>query len=480
MKTKYTSFKQFLTLSAMIIFAVLSACDDEDPPLPDNVVQFESKALAFDADENTMTVNVSLSRAVNQDTDITILTTFTGLTYDEEVSTLPESSDNSLTVTIPKGASQGSFDIAKKEGVLLDGDETISFVVSNVGAGLVLGHRSTLVISFSEILAVQGSMDPNVGGQLQPNKVFIDLSASRQTSFNRGDWDLAFYAAEGHFDVLLNSSSSMMARALDKADLNAVTAADTIGWSLQLSTDAVFAAITADPVPAWVSNAAAWIDAPSGDMTATAIAEISMDAVQNKVYIVNRGKNPDGTQRGWKKMRVLRNGNNYTLQHADITSTSFTTVEITRDTDYLFNFVKFESGAVEIEPKKDKWDIAFTVFTNTTPAGPGLVVPYVFNDVVIQNRYATETAEILVSNGGSYDDFDESDLANVTFSTSQVNIGSKWRSGGGPGSGPALKEDRFYLVKDADGNIYKLKFTALTQNGERGRPKIHYSLIRKA
>jgi hypothetical protein len=98
---------------------------------------------------------------------------------------------------------------------------------------------------------------------------------------------------------------------------------------------------------------------------------------------------------------------------------------------------------------------------------------------VIQNRYGTETAELLVSNVGSYEDFDEGDLSIVTFGTSQVNIGSKWRSGGGPGSSPALKEDRFYLVKDSDGNIYKLKFTALTQNGERGRPQIQFSLIKK-
>ncbi|HZI24943.1 MAG TPA: HmuY family protein, partial [Chryseolinea sp.] len=61
----------------------------------------------------------------------------------------------------------------------------------------------------------------------------------------------------------------------------------------------------------------------------------------------------------------------------------------------------------------------------------------------------------------------------------QINIGSKWRSGGGPNSGPALKEDRFYLIKDSSANIYKLKFTALTQNGERGRPQIQFALIKK-
>ncbi len=71
-------------------------------------------------------------------------------------------------------------------------------------------------------------------------------------------------------------------------------------------------------------------------------------------------------------------------------------------------------------------------------------------------------------------------IAGLTFGSSQVNIGSSWRSGGGPGSSPAVRADRFYVVKDADGNYYKVKFTALTTNGERGKPQLQYALVKKA
>ncbi len=479
MKSIVPSLKNWSALFAIIIFTCLSACDDEDPPLPDNLVEFESEELGLGSDETTLTLKVNLSREATDDTEITINFELTGLTYDNEFTTNPAMTASTLVLSVPKGSTQVSFDITKKVGILLDGDESISLTVSSAGEDLVIGNKSTVVVGFSEILAAQGTMDPTVGGQQQPNKVFIDLSANRQTSVNRSDWDLGFYTVDGQFRAIINASSSAMARVTDKNDLNIVTSADTVGWSVQLSTDAVFAAISSDPVPAWVSSASAWIDAPSGDMTSTAIPEISSNAPDNKVYIVNRGKNPDGSPRGWKKIRVIRNGNNYTLQHADISSTNFTSVEITRNADYLFNYVKFETGVVEVEPEKDKWDIAFTSFTNTTPAGPGLVVPYVFNDIVIQNRNNTETAELLIANAGAYADFDETDLTSVTFAKTQLNIGSKWRSGGGPGSGPALREDRFYLVKDSAGNIYKLKFTALTQNGERGRPQIQFTLIKK-
>ncbi len=476
MKSKTSPFKPWSIFFAFAAFVMLAGCD-EDPPLPDNLVQFESGELGFASDEQTLTVNIPFSREASTDTEISLTAELVGVSYETEFTTSPAMDGNSLVIPVPKGATQVSFDINKEEDVLLDGDETIAFTLATVGNDLVPGERSALVVSFSEILADEGTMDPNVGGQEQPNKVFIDLSANRQTSVHRSDWDLGFYMAAGEFRVILNSASSMMARALDKNDLNAVTAEDTTGWGQQLSTDAVFAAITSGPPPAWVSEATSWIDDPAGDLSATAIAEIAAAASDNNVFIVNRGAHPDGTPRGWKKVRIIRNGDNYTLQHADIDATSFTSIDITRDEEFLFNYVKFETGVVEIEPKKEKWDIAFTVFTNTTAFGPGLTVPYVFNDVVIQNRFDTETAELLTATAGTYEDFDEADLAGVTFGTSQINIGSSWRSGGGPGSGPALKEDRFYVIKDSAGNIYKLKFTALTQNGERGRPQFQFALV---
>lgn len=477
--------KSILSLNArLLVFALaivtcLVSCDDDDPPLPDNIINFESQQLGIDSDENSATIHISFSREANNESQITVSAQLDGLTYDTDFTTDPAINGSTLTIPVAVGATQVSFTVSKAADVVLDGNETIKFTITSAGSGLVVGDRPEIVVSFSEIIATQATMDPNVGGALQPNKVFVDLSANRQTVVNRGDWDLAFYTEDDQFRVILNSSSSMLARALDANDLNDVTAADTVEWGTQLSTDGIFGAITQDPVPAWVSEASQWIDAPSGDMSTTAIAEISATDSDNKVYIVNRGKNPDGTQRGWKKIRIIRNGQNYTLQHADIDATTFASVDVTRNDDYLFNYVNFETGALTIEPEKDKWDIAFTVFTNTTPIGPGASVPYVFNDVVIQNRYEVETAEVLISDVGSYEDFTAADLGSATFSASQINIGSKWRSGGGPGSGPALREDRFYIIKDADDNIYKLKFTALTQGGERGRPQIQFELLQE-
>ncbi|MGK4567199.1 HmuY family protein [Flavobacterium sp. 3HN19-14] len=53
-------------------------------------------------------------------------------------------------------------------------------------------------------------------------------------------------------------------------------------------------------------------------------------------------------------------------------------------------------------------------------------------------------------------------------------IGSNWRA-----TVPlALKTDRFYVIKDVAGNVYKLKFTAMQNaEGERGHVSFEYKLL---
>ncbi|RYY52989.1 MAG: hypothetical protein EOO05_21490, partial [Chitinophagaceae bacterium] len=158
---------------------------------------------------------------------------------------------------------------------------------------------------------------------------------------------------------------------------------------------------------------------------------------------------------------------------------TFTSVDIAKDASYFFKYVSFETGAVDVEPTKAKWDLAWTYFSNTTNFGSE--VPYLFQDVMLQNR----NVEVAVYNtvAGTtpltYDTFTEANIAAVTFSTSQITIGSGWRSGGGPSSAPAVNTTRFYILKDGDGNYYKVQFTGLTVNGERGFPAFKYALLRK-
>lgn len=465
---------------AIIIMGV-SSCEEEIA-LPDNLVEFESDQLGLLSTETELNINIAFSRAISQAGSIVLNATLTGLEYGSDFTTDPAIVDNKLTLQVAAGAASTSFKLIKANGATFLGDEQIKFSIESVSESIVLGGKKELTITFAEIIANLGSLAPNVGGEQQPNKVFIDLSGNRQSFISRSGWDLGFNTDSDKFRVIINSSSGMLARVTTKTDMNAVSASDTVGLGNKLSLPAIFAALFGPP-PSWLSETIGWIDDPAGSLSTTAIAEISATDADNKVYIINRGKNPDGTERGWKKVRILRNGAGYTLQHADIAATSFTSVNVTKDNAYLFNYINFNSGLVEAEPKKDQWDIAFTVFTNTFPSDPSNpsspLVPFEFKDYIIQNRYEVETAQVLMSSV-SYENFTEANLAGVTFSTSQKAIGSNWRSiPSNSSTPPSLRTDRFYLIKDAAGNIYKLKFTALTNAGVRGFPAFDFALVVK-
>lgn len=462
----------------LIVFLMgVTSCED-NLQLPDNTIGFESDQLGFGTDETELTININFSRETSDEGAIEITAAPTGVEYGVHFTTEPPMIDNKLSIPVAAGATGISFKVIKPEGTALVGDELIQFSVSSTIPSLVVGRKSTLSLTFAEILALSGSININGGGGNYPNKVFIDLSAKRQTAVARTTWDLGF-SSGSDFRVILNSSNGMMARVLDKTDLNSVTASDTVGFGSQLSLDAVFAAIDLETLPDWVPSAVNWIDDPTGDLNKTAIAAISATLDENKVYIVNRGSGPGSppTQLGWKKIRIVRNGTGYKLQHADIAATEFSEIQIAKDSDFSFQYVSFATGAVEVEPATEKWDIAWTAFANTTNFG--FQVPYYFQDMILQNTNGTETAQVLTADI-AYENFKEADLTGITFGTSQTNIGSSWRSGGGPGSGPSLKTDRFYIIKDAAGNVYKLKFTALLQSGERGKPAFDFELVKSA
>lgn len=323
-------------------------------------------------------------------------------------------------------------------------------------------------------------IDAEVGGPNQPNQVFIHFASKAQTAIPRSSWDLAFYSGD-QFRVQLNLSNSALARAIDKTDLTEVTAADTVDFGEQLDIDAIFAALMMESPPAWLSQAASWTDDSSGDLTKTAIAEIATDEAANQVYIINRGKNPDDSQRGWKKMRILRKSNGYTLQHADIDAATFTEIDIEKDGSYNFSFVSFDEGNVAAEPEKNKWDIAFTTYTHVIPAGGGIFIPYSYKDYIIHNRNGVEVAQVLEEGDVNYDDFALADIGSIEFKQEINAIGSGWRTVAQPGSEQEtdVQRDRFYVLKSADGNRYKFRFTRLVnaQTSERGFPQLEYELL---
>ncbi len=321
-------------------------------------------------------------------------------------------------------------------------------------------------------------VDPDGGGATQPNQVWFDLGTETETLTKRTDWDLAFYSGNA-FKVVLNSSIMMAAGKIPNAtNIDLVTESSVVSLKDQVQ--------VANFNPA----NEIYIDDVNGNFPAgyTAISEIKANDSENAVYLVNMGKEiftgtvptgsvaTGGDSRGWMKVQIIRSGEGYKVKYAELGAATHKELTINKNAAYNYNFVSLKNNKeVFIQPEKKKWDICFTVFTNII-SGAG---SYIYADFVTTNNVAGVGAyQVLVTSGSgveAYNNFKTSDIDQSKFIyNDQRVIGANWRNPVGT-NGLEVYGDRFYIIKDAEGYYFKLRFTRLTStSGERGRPQFEY------
>lgn len=311
---------------------------------------------------------------------------------------------------------------------------------------------------------------PNVGGPAEPNQVWIDLDTKTMKVNQRDSWDFGFYNGN-EFMVILNGSILMAAGKTEFTDIDAVTEANVASLKLSVL------------VNNFDAENVKYVDDIKGNyLKRTAIDKISINDSENKVYLINMGYavykgnetslHSSGDFRGWKKVRILRYKNNqYKIQYANLSDTTHKEFIINKNNNYLFNFLSLENGIEDIQPPKDNWDLCFTVFTNEN-VGHGT---YSFADFVILNTL-NKTAAYQVNTTTSsltYENFtkDQVDPSKFIYDDQRV-IGSTWRS---TYAGATVYTNRFYVIKDNIGTLYKIRFLKMTNNeGHRGYPEFEY------
>jgi hypothetical protein len=306
-------------------------------------------------------------------------------------------------------------------------------------------------------------------GSAAGNSVYLDLSSNKTTPVARSGWDLGFYCGSD-FRVILNNTTGAGAKVLTQNDFTQVGAADTTGLTLAVN--------QTNPQPSDL----AYFDDIGGSITSTVIPEVSATDASNNVIIINRGTGGSITARPWMKIRVLRNTNGgYTLQYAGITSATFRTLQIDKDAAYHFRFVSFDNGIVSVQPEKARWDIVWSYSLYQTNFGAGLV-PYNFSDLIaVNNLSGIQVKEKIYADAATanaaYTAFNKDSATATTLVSGRWTIGSSWRSTQ-PATG--ARTDRFYLIKDGNGNYYKFKCLAMGVGGDggtRGKPDFKYELI---
>jgi hypothetical protein len=93
---------KFLSLVLLAMVLVFSSCED-DPKLPDNVLEFESSVAGIASEEESLSLTINLSRAASTDVGLTLSVNGGTLVYGTDYTTTPEATAQVIALTIPKG-----------------------------------------------------------------------------------------------------------------------------------------------------------------------------------------------------------------------------------------------------------------------------------------------------------------------------------------------------------------------------------------
>jgi len=490
-----------LLIKMLLLLFLVSSCSSEDDNNPDTqefVVAFENPSVSFSETDETKEIKLVFSGAAPESGIAVINYTAENADYGADFTTTPSAGTGSLTVNIVAGTNQSVFTFNKLQNPIEGTTKSVTFSLASINiTNATISGNKTLAVSFTETPALGGSIAPETGGSTYPNQVYIDLSSQTQTAVKRDAWELSFYTGIEN-KVFLNPALKITAAVIPEfTDMNEVTSETTFDTPLELQSlnletfeyeDVIVSNIEEYKVGVKLSYSMYGPYADAADGSATAISEVSTTDAENKVYLVHMGIgipnepaepggiNTDGEDRGWYKIRILMDGDVYKLQYAELDATTFLETTIAKDTN--LNSVAFSltnGSEISVEPAKDAWDINLSG-VYATETGPS------YTDYAVHNTLGGTGLYQIINDGvdvPSYEDFSLDDIVeeSLEFETRNV-IGSNWRTGAGPGGPPSLRDDRYYILKDANDNYYKLRFTALfNESGERGYPELEYSLL---
>ena len=458
-----------LQIILLFIIAILTSCSKDALFIEDPfVVAFQEtsgKLLDIDTQKD---IKLIYSETAYEQSIVKIRITTENVLYGRDFITIPAAEGNELSVPININEIENKFQIVELNNSFTDVMK-ITFSISSIEQDNA-NIQGNVSHELSDSAYLGGVFYPTIGGPNEPNQVYVDLSSNKETVVRRDVWDLGFYGGE-EFRVTINGSLYMAVSALTNTDINSVN-------SLSIAALQPLVAVgTFDP------ENKVYVDGPNGNILETAISEISENDFKNPVYLLNLGVEIGTTQpntgsvaiagesRGWKKIRILRDGNGYILQYADLDATTYNEISISKDADFNFSFFSFKTNKiVNVEPPKLQWDISFTVFTNIIAQAGS----YGFSDFSLHNRKGGVTSYSLVDNTISYKNFTAINVNETLFQESQIVIGSSWRN---VFDGTA-NSNIYYVLKDANNNYFKIRFLDLTnENGERGFPRFEYTLL---
>lgn len=271
-------------------------------------------------------------------------------------------------------------------------------------------------------------------------QVYFNLEENRVVGRNeKTAWDCAYHLSDdGKAYLLLNSAKAMYGAAYANVAFEQLT--DTSGFA-QLKHK----------------------DHESGALEKTALGMLEVGSV----YLIDRGVSETGAKLGFRKIEIVEiNPTSIQVKFALLDNSQTQVIQLNHDPEYNAVFFHFDGGKIlEIEPKKNTWDLVFTQYFITFEEEH---IDYLVVGC-LQNRFQTQATS--VSTGFNALSFDEVQQLSLSY---QLNaIGYNWKTFNG--SGYLIDTEKNFIVQDQKGLYYNLRFIDFyNEQGEKGCPKFEY------
>ncbi|NTV83178.1 MAG: hypothetical protein HGA23_02620, partial [Bacteroidales bacterium] len=203
----------------------------------------------------------------------------------------------------------------------------------------------------------------------------------------------------------------------------------------------------------------------------------------NEVYVIDRRYDGNGNLRGFKKAVFQEvTDSTFSLRFANLDGSDEHSFIITKDPSVNYICFSFDEGGkqLNLEPPKGDWDLLFTQYTTLLYTNEGDPYPYLLTGV-LSNPAGVEVAQDTLY------DFAAIDLgvaSSLVYTKALDEIGYDWKDVVGDVSSGSvtyvIREGLSYVVRDAEGYFYKLRFISfynINNNGDKGVPTFEFQRL---
>ena len=286
-------------------------------------------------------------------------------------------------------------------------------------------------------------------------ELYYDLSSSSFRASNQRDiWHLAFSGDPDHPNIFVNASMLMAVAATGSTDFTQNFKASDYNFEYERPHQFY--------QHAWMHQ----------DFRSNGEAG-------SMVFLINLGRDLQNQPQGYKKFQILNhNEGSFQCQLSDLDGSNLQSFDLQTSSRYNYQFVHFNrpDSLMNLEPPKEDWDLRFCKYMERLWDGQD-TLDYSVTGVLI-NPYATEAAlDTLLSTDStvSFTNLKIEDF-NLSLLSQRTNtIGHSWKYFDLDAGAFGVRTWRMYLLKDEQGQHYRLRFTGFYgSTGNKGAVSFEY------